>query len=133
VSTVVLGLLAFFFCNFQTVVVSGKSMLPTLHDHQRILICKALWLVGAPKHNDIVVVRSPESGELLVKRVYRLGGELVDDLIYSPKGWNVFENGPYQVKPGTMYLIGDNVGNSEDSRVFGPVNLSAIVGKMVAQ
>lgn len=130
-SLIILGLLVFFFYNFQTVLVSGRSMYPALRDRQAILICKALWLVGPLKRNDIVVARIG-GGEYVVKRVYRLGGEVVDDLTLSPTGWDYFSQGYFRVPEGTVYLLGDNIFNSEDSRTFGPITEKNVVGKMVA-
>ena len=130
-SLVVLGMLTFFFYNFQTVVVTGKSMLPTLKNHQAILICKALWLAGPLKRNDIVVAKVGQPIEYVVKRVYRVGGEEVDDMTLLPIGWDVFDQGTFQVPEDSVYLLGDNRFHSEDSRAFGPVKVRDIVGKMV--
>lgn len=121
--------LVFFLYNFQTVIVQGKSMIPTLRDKQHILICKALWLVGKPKVGDIVVVKM-ENGEYIVKRVLRTGGEHVDPTL-SPTGWDYFMNGEFVVPEGMIYIIGDNLPHSEDSRTFGPVPEGAIVGKLI--
>jgi signal peptidase I len=33
------------------------------------------------------------------------------------------------VPPGTLWVMGDNRGNSSDSRVFGPVPRSTVVGR----
>jgi signal peptidase I len=37
--------------------------------------------------------------------------------------------GPTVVPPGTVFVMGDNRSNSEDSRVFGPIAKSSIVGR----
>jgi signal peptidase I len=125
----ILGSLVFFFYNFQTVVVSGKSMVPTLHDKQRILICKAIWLVGRPKVNDIIVVKL-DDGEFVVKRVFRTEGQNVD-ISLSPLGWDYFAKGQFKVPQGMLYVLGDNLQHSEDSRMFGPVSESRVVGKLI--
>lgn len=121
--------LVFFFYNFQTVVVDGHSMEPTLKDKQRILVCKALWLVGAPKKGDIVVVRGDVPGDYLVKRVYATEGQQVD-YAYQPENYD-FSLGKYVVPEGHVYVLGDNLSMSEDSREFGPVPLRRILGKVV--
>ena len=36
---------------------------------------------------------------------------------------------PIRVPPNSVYVLGDNRGNSEDSRFWGPVPLSAVIGK----
>lgn len=121
--------LVFFFYNFQTVTVKGHSMEPTLRDNQRILVCKALWLVGQPKRGDIVVIRGDRKGEYLVKRVAATGGEFVDYEI-QPFEYD-FTQGKFKVPEGYVYVIGDNLAASEDSRAFGPVPLERILGKVV--
>src|SRR5688572_6351829 len=72
---VILAGLSFFFYNFQFVIVSGNSMLPTLHTDQRILVCKALWAIGPPRQGDIVVVDTEDG--FIVKRVAYLPGQEV--------------------------------------------------------
>jgi signal peptidase I len=37
--------------------------------------------------------------------------------------------GPTVVPPGTVFVMGDNRSNSEDSRVFGPIAKSSIIGR----
>ena len=118
----------FIFYNFQAVIVQGNSMLPTFQTGARIFICKAAWLVGPPKDDDIVVVRLSGTGEYIIKRVYRIAGERVDPL-WSPLYWR--STGPYLVPEGQIYLLGDNREISEDSRIFGPVDLRSVVGKAV--
>lgn len=121
--------LVFFFLNFQRVVVKGESMYPTFHHGQRILVCKAMWLVGPIRKDDVVVIKRPETGEYLVKRVRFLEGEEVDRTL-QPDNWN-FIMGPYRVPRGHVYVLGDNLNNSEDSRSFGPIPLSDVLGKVV--
>lgn len=104
-------------------------MEPTLKDKQRILVCKAFWLVGAPKKGDIVVIRGEAPGEYLVKRVYATEGEEVD-YAYQPENYD-FSQGKYVVPEGYVYVLGDNLSMSEDSREFGPVPMQRILGKVV--
>lgn len=115
--------------NFRTVVVDGLSMFPTLQDRQRVLVCKADWLVGALKKGDIVVIKSDGPTGYIIKRISRMGGELVDSW-NSPESWPV-ENGPYKVPEGEVFVLGDNYAHSEDSRKFGPVPVTQILGKVI--
>jgi signal peptidase I len=121
--------LVFFFYNFQTVTVKGHSMEPTLRDNQRILVCKALWLVGQPKRGDIVVIKGDQKGEYLVKRVVATEGEFVDYQVQPFE--HDFTFGKYRVPEGYVYVVGDNLAASEDSRTFGPVPLERLLGKVV--
>jgi signal peptidase I len=127
-----LFLLAFaiyFQFTFQTVVVSGESMLPTLKSGQRVLTSKAYWLVGPIKQKDVVVLRDDGPTGYIIKRVYKMAGEIVDWSLV-PETFD-FRQGEFRVPEGNIYVIGDNREVSEDSRKFGPVPLDKVIGKVV--
>lgn len=129
---VLLPFVFFFYRSFRTVVVQGVSMLPTFKPNQRLLISDAYWLIGPIRQNDIVVVREKDDPNgYFIKRVYRKGGEEVDYANY-PKGYSIREK-TYKVPEGTLFVLGDNRPQSEDSRAFGPVELSRILGKVVVR
>jgi signal peptidase I len=114
-----------------TVIVSGVSMYPTFKDKQRVLVSNAYWLVGSIKDKDVVVLKDKEArdGGYIIKRVYKMGGEQVDE-VNAPHSWKL-SNGPYVVPEGSVYVLGDNRGMSEDSRFFGPIKQEDILGKVV--
>ncbi|MBI3722088.1 MAG: hypothetical protein HY248_05995 [Fimbriimonas ginsengisoli] len=125
----VLGFALFMHENFQIVQVSGDSMLPNLPNGTRVLVTQAYWLVGGLRDNDVVVVQGGSPNEFIIKRVKALAGETVD-----------FENvpdshplgaGDYVVPQGMIYVLGDNLKVSEDSRSLGPFSLSKVIGKVV--
>lgn len=118
-----------FFLNFKTVVVSGPSMQPTFHNGDRLLASRAYWLVGDVAKKDIVVVHSADDKLYMIKRVAYMDGETVD---YQniPDEWPL-TSGPYVVPKGTVYVLGDNWTNSEDSRKYGPVPKKKILGKII--
>lgn len=126
---VVLGLSLIFYFNFKTVQVSGVSMLPTFKNGRRLLVSKAYWLVGNIRHKDIVVVRDENPTGYIIKRVAYMAGEEVD-WKDSPEGHRL-TNGKYKVPEGTVFVLGDNRPQSEDSRKFGPVPLKSILGKVL--
>jgi signal peptidase I len=75
----------------------------------------ALLPVAAPRVGDVVVFRSPEAlARLLVKRCVATGG-------------GAFAGG--YLPAGTLALVGDNARLSHDSRAFGPVARSLVVGR----
>jgi len=125
----VLAFSVFFFLQFQTIQVEGPSMQPTLEPGNRVLTSSAYWLVGQIQKGDIVVLRSPKDGAIVIKRVYALEGETVD-FLNSPEDWPLAE-GEFRVPEGHFYVLGDNKPVSEDSREFGPVPKSKVLGKVV--
>jgi signal peptidase I len=124
-----LAVSVFFYYNFKTIEVQGNSMEPTLQQGQRLLISSAYWLVGEIKVNDIVVIKNTFEDDVIIKRVYKMGGETVD-LAAVPENWDI-TRGKYVVPEGTIYVLGDNGAVSQDSRHYGPFNLSDVIGKVV--
>ncbi|MCI0746608.1 MAG: signal peptidase I [Verrucomicrobia subdivision 3 bacterium] len=128
-----------------TVVVQGRSMAPTLVDGDRYLLHKWELLFRAPKRGDLVVIRDSRRKDYMVKRVVALPGERV-----QIRDGAVFVNGERLSEPylraetrtltvdGTepllivgkdrYFVMGDNRGLSEDSRVYGPVQRERILG-----
>jgi signal peptidase I len=122
--------------------VEGQSMEPNLHDNQRLIIEKISYHVHPPHRGDIVVLRlSNRRSDPLIKRVIGLPGETVEI-----RDGNVLINGealdepyveqsayqgmpPRVVPEGEVFVLGDNRGFSNDSRAFGFVPFSAIVGR----
>ena len=135
--------LIFFLLNFQIALVHGSSMNPSFHNGQVILVARSYWLDHPIKPGDVVLVR--HDGEVLIKRVYRLGGEPVNPRrIFGAKlqrlpAMGIFYNLIYRNGPTTAYLVpkgyavvlGDNASVSVDSRQFGPVPISSIIGRVL--
>lgn len=137
---------------FPTYYIPSSSMEPTLDIGDRILVDKLAFDFGPISRGDIVVFYKPPSvtqyppGTVFVKRVIGLPGET----IYSNAKGTIFINnkpiadpwlkkspsGPgipirYQKIPkGYYFVMGDNRGDSEDSRYFGPIPRSSIIGKV---
>jgi len=130
-----LGVAIFLYLNVHTVQVSGVSMLPTLKNGQRVLVTKAYWLpgVGPISRKDIVVLRDTSPGALpgayIIKRVQYLPGDTVP--FFDEPKYRSFAEGPLKIDPGYLYVMGDNLPQSEDSREFGPVASDNVLGKVV--
>lgn len=135
--------------------VKGASMEPSFHDHEYLIIDRLNYRFNEPKRGDPVVFRYPnDPREYFIKRLIGLPGETVeikDGGIYifnaeHKDGWKLPEkylpNGlvtissnpayaKYELGPDQYYFLGDNRNASMDSRVFGPVNKSFIIGRVV--
>ncbi|MET0228694.1 MAG: signal peptidase I, partial [Actinomycetes bacterium] len=97
-----------------------------------------------PKWGDVVVLRSPDDGKRLVKRVVGLPGDVMEgrdgylwrndvrvDEPYLRPNTFTSEFKKVRVKPDHFWVMGDNREDSADSRVFGQVERSALVGRAV--
>ncbi len=131
---------------FQPFVVEGSSMLPTFHDHDYLIVNKFIYRLEAPERGDIVVFRSPTIRNTdFIKRVIGLPGEVV-----RVEGSQLFVNGQKINEPylndgdattplatsverflGTdeYWVMGDNRDHSSDSRDWGPLERSAMIGQ----
>lgn len=119
--------------------VNGDSMIDTLHNKDIMLLSKISYKLHDIERFDIVVVR--EGKDSIIKRVIGLPGEQVeyiDNKLYI-NGKVVKENFkhkdtddfiPDHKIPADMYfVVGDNRGNSTDSRVLGYIPKQDILGK----
>lgn len=115
--------------NFKTAQVRGESMLPTLHPDQKVLTSHAYWLVGKIKVNDIIVLKEEKSNDYFIKRVLGLPGDPIPWSM-APMNWPL-EKGKYIVPEDRIYVVGDNLNHSDDSRKFGAFLQSNILGKVL--
>jgi signal peptidase I len=125
--------------------VSGLSMAPHIASGEYVLINTFAYRIAQPKRGDIVAFRrDDETRAVFIKRVVGLPG----DRVGVDKG-GVWINGirlsePYVrfpddrsfgevvVPPDSVYVLGDNRANSEDSRFFGPVRDERLIGRALA-
>jgi signal peptidase I len=126
----------------QATVVYGQSMEPNLSAFQRLIIDKISYHLHSPQRNDIVVIDLPNMDEMLVKRVVGLPGETVElrNGIVLINGEPLDESFPHDFSLQTLsplilgplqyFVLGDNRGNSNDSRSFGPIQRDYIVGRV---
>ncbi|MBR7178484.1 MAG: signal peptidase I [Oscillospiraceae bacterium] len=143
-------LLLFTFC-VRIVIVSGSSMFPTLVDGDYLLLINNP-LCGELEQGDIVVAAMDRfrGGEAIVKRVIATEGQTVDidfragivyvdgvaleeDYINTATHLSEGMEFPLVVDEGCVFLMGDNRGDSRDSRApeIGLVDEREILGRAV--
>jgi signal peptidase I len=148
------------------------SMLPTIVENDHILVNKAAYSLRlpfsqvriaefrGPARGDVVVLESPESGIVLLKRVVAVPGDLVqvqdgklllngkpvpvevqkDRIVEALGGGHGLrledgggpDFGPVKVPEDSYLVLGDNRGNSRDGRYFGFVKRSALLGRAIS-
>lgn len=125
-------------------VIPSESMVPTLEVGDRVIVAKFVYRFSEPHRGDIVVFEGVGGEtENLIKRVVGVAGDDVrmqDGVLFvnrkpqkepylnaeSPSSDSF---APVVVPEGHVFVMGDNRGNSADSRVFGPVPLENLKGK----
>jgi len=125
--------------------VTGLSMEPYIRSGEYVLINTFAYRIGVPHRGEIVAFRHEgDARSVFIKRVIGLPGDRV-----RIDGGQVYINGarleePYVahadgrsfaqvlVPPSSVYVLGDNRAESEDSRFFGPVGDDRLIGRAIA-
>ncbi len=130
--------------------VKGASMEPNFYDKEYLIIDELTFRMREPERGEIVVFRYPrEPGQYFIKRIVGMPGETIEIsggavVVYNddhPNGQildektylgSALSQGKKKVTLGAdeYFVMGDNRDESLDSRSFGPVNRSAIIGRV---
>lgn len=124
--------------------VASHSMDPTITQGRVVLIDKVSWRLRGLDRGQFVEFRGFHDQPML-KRVVGLAGDVVEmrDARLYVNDQRVREPyvdhsridgeyfGPVRVPVGQLFVLGDNRGRSIDSRSFGPVDESAVIGTAV--
>jgi len=121
-------------------------MLPTLKVGDHLLTDKFDFKLTGIKRGDIVTFNAPptvHTDEVLIKRVIGLPGETVaikNGIVYingksldepyiedKPK----FDFSQYTIPADCIFVMGDNRNNSYDSRFWGPLPISDVIGRAI--
>lgn len=138
---------------FTPIIVDGLSMVPTLHDHNRMIINKLSYNIGKPERFDIVVFKATEDKDY-IKRVIGLPGDHIEykeDVLYingepvpepyleaykkETEGLLTYNftleevTGLDKVPEGELFVLGDNRRFSKDSRIIGTVPMEKVIGE----
>jgi signal peptidase I len=147
----------------QAFYIPSPSMVPTLDVGDRILVDKISYDLHSVHRGDIVVFKRPATDTSdpsvndLVKRVVAVPGDTVssvNDMLYInghpqsepylPAGtattgkfsctpWVNNTSQSCTIPQGQYWVMGDNRGDSKDSRYFGPIKGSLVVGRVVVR
>lgn len=144
--TLLAAVFLFFLCS-RTVLSTGRvtdvSMRPTLSEGQFLLINRYVYRWASPRRGEIVVLRTPGKPRwLYVKRVVGLAEETLairnGRVVIDGKPLNEpYARGstgpdmePVRIPSDSVFVLGDNRAESEDSRHFGVVARAQLVGKV---
>jgi signal peptidase I len=132
----------------RTYAIEQTSMEGTLEPGQRVVVDELTPRFDPYKRGDIIVFSAPPGAdrtEPLIKRIIGMAGDRI-----QIKDGGVFVNGtridePYlygseptlpssdasewTIPPGEIFVMGDHRAVSLDSRVFGPIPLSTVIGR----
>ena len=124
--------------------IPSESMVPTLLVGDRVFVNKFIYRFTEPERGDVVVFESVNGGEEdLIKRVVGVAGDEIEVrngtlLVNGEEQEEPYLNenlpfddsyGPTRVPEEHVFVMGDNRGNSADSRVFGPLPVENIEGE----
>lgn len=142
---ITIGLVRYFL--FKPFIVKGQSMEPSFTEKDYLIIDEITYRLRDPKRGEVIVFASPVSSDHYLKRVIGLPGERVKIegnkvIVYNdehPQGVVMNEYYLTEETPGSVsvtlgqqqyFVMGDNRDASYDSRRFGPIDRTEIVGRV---
>jgi signal peptidase I len=125
--------------------IPSSSMEPTLEPGDSVLVDKLAYRDATPRRGDLVVFHQPGTGDVMLKRAVAVAGDSVgieDGVLVvngrrpvepyaNPRAIDSVYFGPVKVRPGTVFVLGDNRADSVDSRAFGAVPASDLIGRVL--
>lgn len=130
-------------------VVRGGSMTPTLSEGERLVVETFSMRFAPPRRGEIIVFRNPHDKRVIeIKRVIGLPNETVeldgDGVVVTGRDGSEehfgegtlvggTSNSPYRIHlgPEDYFVLGDNRSRSSDSRTFGGVQKTELVGRVI--
>ena len=132
---------------FQPFIVKGESMAPNFETGDYLIVDELSYRFSTPERGDVIVFKYPKDvSQKFIKRVIGLPGETVDvkngevsvvtngktivlNEIYLPKNLKTIGEVQTTLKQNEYFVLGDNRDYSYDSRSWGVVPKSDIIGK----
>ncbi len=131
--------------------IPSGSMIPTLEINDRVLVAKFWTAFFEPSRGSLYVFRYPLDPERdFVKRIIAIPGDTVDikegvvyingvpteeeyvkhhdKFTFDEKTSRMFKQAPFTVPEGKYFMLGDNRGNSQDSRYWGFADIKDMRG-----
>jgi signal peptidase I len=130
--------------------VQGASMEPTFQNGNYIFTSKVTYRFRSPQRGDVIVFHSPRNPDIeYIKRIIGLPGDsimlsnremyvngiklsesYISDATYPiPEGY-LKENEAISVPIDQLFVMGDNRPRSSDSRDFGPIKFTSVIGQV---
>lgn len=147
IEAVVIVLLVLFVMRFSlaSFLTDDQSMEPGFHSTQYVLVNRLAYQFQQPQRGDVIVFHYPfDIHTDFIKRVIGVPGDTIQttgtsvsingQVIHEPyisQPYN-FDNSVWTLGANQFFVMGDNRANSLDSRIWGPLARSYIVGKVVA-
>ncbi len=131
---------------FNTTVVRGSSMFPTLEENDRLLAQKVTLYFKSPEKGQIIVLEAPDDDKKdYIKRVIAVEGDTVsiingevyvneeklnENYIEENSYTDTYDTNHWVVGDGEVFVLGDNrePGASKDSRYFGTIPVDSVKG-----
>ncbi len=147
IETITLTLLVLFIIHgiVQSFRIDGPSMEPTFATNEYVLVNKTAYLFHTPQRGDVIAFRYPlDIHKSFIKRVVAIPGDTIQitnttvrvngTLLHEPyasSNVDTYEH-TWILGQGQFFVMGDNRENSFDSRSWGPLEQSYIIGKVIA-
>jgi len=123
-----------------------QSMSPTLELGDHLIVDMKAYQTNEPQRGDLIVFKYPmiksvpyvkrliglpgETIEIRNRMIYVNGNPLIERYVQYTDPNSISEHyGPYNLAHGEYFVLGDNRDNSQDSRYWGPVKKSLILGQ----
>lgn len=131
---------------FQTTLISGTSMYPTLFEDDRLFSIRIPLYFRDPKAGEIIVFSAPDNQDKdYIKRVIGVEGDKIEikegevyrndiklEELYIEENIDTrtYENNLWVVEKNRLFVLGDNRRDraSKDSRYFGTIDKSSVIG-----